>query len=209
MQGSLKEISDRLTGEERREQIIMTSRKLFAEKGYSGTTTQEIADAADISTTLIFQHFATKEKLFEAVIEASYGKENLREELLDWLQSDGDSEICRQIAEHNFGFANTSDGREIMRLLTYISLEKPSLYQKHLIEEGADVLELVTSYFTKRIDDGTFKPVNPIVAARAFLGMIRNYLWNYNILGEPSKHDFPDSEVIDTFVTVFLDGMRR
>jgi AcrR family transcriptional regulator len=51
---------------ERRGQIIDATLELFAEKGFSGTKTREIAERAGISETLIFQHFKTKGDLYRA-----------------------------------------------------------------------------------------------------------------------------------------------
>jgi AcrR family transcriptional regulator len=48
--------------------------QLFAERGYAGTTTQEIARKADVSETLLFRHFGDKAKLYDAVVSAPFLK---------------------------------------------------------------------------------------------------------------------------------------
>jgi AcrR family transcriptional regulator len=57
----------RLSSEERRAAIIKAVRCVFAEKGFHGTTTRELADAAGVSEALLFKHFPTKEALFSAM----------------------------------------------------------------------------------------------------------------------------------------------
>jgi AcrR family transcriptional regulator len=57
----------RLSREERRAAIIQAVRRAFAEKGFHGTTTRELADAAGVSEALLFKHFPTKEALFAAM----------------------------------------------------------------------------------------------------------------------------------------------
>jgi AcrR family transcriptional regulator len=57
----------RLSSEERRAAIIKAVRSVFAEKGFHGTTTRELADAAGVSEALLFKHFPTKEALFSAM----------------------------------------------------------------------------------------------------------------------------------------------
>jgi AcrR family transcriptional regulator len=57
----------RLSSEERRAAIIKAVRRAFAEKGFHGTTTRELADAAGVSEALLFKHFPTKEALFSAM----------------------------------------------------------------------------------------------------------------------------------------------
>src|SRR5437899_7747796 len=57
----------KLSGDERREAIIDAVRSVFAEKGFDGTTTRALADAAGVSEALLFKHFPTKEALFSAM----------------------------------------------------------------------------------------------------------------------------------------------
>lgn len=62
--------TSKLSAEERRAAIIRAVRRVFAEKGFDGTTTRELADAAGVSEALLFKHFPTKEALFEAMQES-------------------------------------------------------------------------------------------------------------------------------------------
>jgi AcrR family transcriptional regulator len=57
----------KLTSEERRAAILRDVRRVFAEKGFDGTTTRELADAAGVSEALLFKHFPNKEALFSAM----------------------------------------------------------------------------------------------------------------------------------------------
>ncbi|MFO0927645.1 MAG: helix-turn-helix domain-containing protein [Gemmataceae bacterium] len=57
----------KLPGSERRASIIRAVRHLFANKGFKGTRTREIAAAAGVSEALLYRHFPTKEALFAAI----------------------------------------------------------------------------------------------------------------------------------------------
>ena len=57
----------KLSGEERRAAIIRAVRKVFAERGFHGTTTRALADAAGVSEALLFKHFPNKEALYSAM----------------------------------------------------------------------------------------------------------------------------------------------
>src|SRR5580658_7316917 len=59
--------SQKLSCEERRSAILRAVRRVFAEKGFDGTTTRELADAAGVSEALLFKHFPNKEALFSAM----------------------------------------------------------------------------------------------------------------------------------------------
>ncbi len=53
------------------DRILSAARGLFAERGVSGVSIQQIADAADVSKANVFHHFATKQALYRAVLEAA------------------------------------------------------------------------------------------------------------------------------------------
>jgi len=53
----------RMTGTERRQQLIGIARSLFAERGYEGTSIEEIALRANVSKPVVYEHFGGKEGL--------------------------------------------------------------------------------------------------------------------------------------------------
>src|SRR3954469_4663921 len=59
----------RMAGEERRQQILRVAVHLFSQRGFRGTTTKEIAQAAGISEAMVFRHFATKDELYAAILD--------------------------------------------------------------------------------------------------------------------------------------------
>jgi AcrR family transcriptional regulator len=54
---------------DKREQIMDAAIKLFAEKGFEGSSIRDIASTADVNIAMINYYFGTKEKLFEALVE--------------------------------------------------------------------------------------------------------------------------------------------
>jgi AcrR family transcriptional regulator len=59
----------RMTGKQRREQLIDVGRKLFADKGFEGTTVEEIAAKANVSKPVVYEHFGGKEGLYAVVVD--------------------------------------------------------------------------------------------------------------------------------------------
>jgi len=51
------------------ENILFAAEKLFAEKGFEGTSTREIAKAANVNISMISYYFGSKEKLYEKLVE--------------------------------------------------------------------------------------------------------------------------------------------
>lgn len=59
-------------------QILEAAKSLFAEKGYKGTSTKKIAQAAKVNEVTIFRIFGSKEKLFEVTFEYFFFKPNFK-----------------------------------------------------------------------------------------------------------------------------------
>jgi len=59
----------RMTGKQRREQLIEVGRKLFADKGFEATTVEEIAAKASVSKPVVYEHFGGKEGLYAVVVD--------------------------------------------------------------------------------------------------------------------------------------------
>ena len=60
---------NRMTGGERREQLIVIARAAFAERGYEGTAIEEIASRAEVSKPVVYEHFGGKEGLYAVVVD--------------------------------------------------------------------------------------------------------------------------------------------
>jgi AcrR family transcriptional regulator len=58
-----------MTGKERREQLLVIGRHLFAERGLEGTSIEEIAARADVSKPVVYEHFGGKEGLYAVVVD--------------------------------------------------------------------------------------------------------------------------------------------
>ena len=58
-----------MTGKERREQLLDVGRRLFAERGFEGTSIEEIAAKAGVSKPVVYEHFGGKEGLYAVVVD--------------------------------------------------------------------------------------------------------------------------------------------
>jgi AcrR family transcriptional regulator len=62
----------RMTGLQRRSQLIDVGRGLFAARGLDGTTIEEIAANAGVSKPVIYEHFGSKEGLYSQVVDFEF-----------------------------------------------------------------------------------------------------------------------------------------
>ncbi|KGM13955.1 TetR/AcrR family transcriptional regulator [Cellulomonas bogoriensis] len=58
-----------MTGSQRRAQLLDVGRTLFAEKGFEGTSVEEIAARAQVSKPVVYEHFGGKEGVYAVVVD--------------------------------------------------------------------------------------------------------------------------------------------
>lgn len=58
-----------MTAKERREQLLSVSRQLFGEKGFEGTSIEEIAARAKVSKPVVYEHFGGKEGIYAVIVD--------------------------------------------------------------------------------------------------------------------------------------------
>src|SRR5262245_54622767 len=164
----------RMTSEERRAAIVQAACRIFAEKGFRGTTTRELAAAVGVTEPVLYEHFRTKRDLYSAII-GEKAKEGIA--LLSAL-SDQYSET-----QDDEGFFNAlgniviewyTEDATFVRLLLFSSLEGHEL--KDLFHERShECFDLIAGYIERRIQSGAMRAVNSRMAARAFFGMVAHY----------------------------------
>ncbi|HQU28247.1 MAG TPA: TetR/AcrR family transcriptional regulator [Nitrospirales bacterium] len=196
--------STRLRAKDRQAEIIRAAALLFAEKGFNGTKTREISSEAGVSEALIFKHFPSKEDLYAAILAKESPVPQLISQVKDFAQNHNDEAVFRTIAETIVGGA-PDDG--LMRLILFSALESHELsdmfFQNH-IRSFCDVL---AGYIQQRIEDGAFREISPILAARAFMGMLIYHRLLTVLFQAPLSQD--PREIAETFVTLMMTGVRR
>jgi AcrR family transcriptional regulator len=200
-------MSERLKGEQRRRVIIDAALALFSRKGFRGTTTKEIAEAAGCSEATIFKYFTTKDELYSAILEVKASIEETLAKAAQAAAEKDDAGVFRALGLE--ALTRTEHDPSLMRLLLFSALEGHERSHVFFQSQVRRLHEFLSSYIEQRITDGVFRPVNPLLAARGFVGMIVHYLLIHEIFGVKRLVGILPDQVIDTFVTLFLTGIRR
>lgn len=105
-----------------RGRLITTARRLFAEKGFAATSTEEILGEAKVSRGALYHHFSNKTELFQAAFEAV--EEELTAKLLETATGGGETDPIR-ILERGFGaFLDQCVNPEVQRI---VMLDAPTV----------------------------------------------------------------------------------
>ena len=196
----------RPSADERREAILREGLRCFAARGFSGTTTREVAAGVGITEAALYRYFPSKEALYSAIIESKIEGPPLIERLADDAVRRDDVAVFTGLARGML--ERGARDPEFMRILFFTALEAHELAAPLFASHVGQTREFVTGYVRQRIADGAFRPIDPVLGARAFLGMIRDHLI-VSIVHDPAEvHRLPIEDVVSTFVELFLTGIR-
>lgn len=197
----------RMSGKNRRQQIVVVAAELFARKGFSGTTTKEIAEGAGVSEAIIFRHFASKDKLYAAILDykVKQGSERMKAQLLEAAGRKDDRAFFGSLAFEMLEFH--SKDRTFMRLLLFSALEGHDLSNIFFDSTARDMKNHIRKYIKQRIADGAFRSIDPAVAARAFVGMVLHQVQARIIFNEDDVR-LSNRQLSDRFVEIFLNGVQ-
>ncbi len=103
----------RMTGQQRREQLLDVAKKLFAERGFDATSIEEIAHRAGVSKPVVYEHFGGKEGLYAVVVDREM--QSLLDKVTSALTGGHPRVLLEQAAVALLDYIETeSDGFRIM-----------------------------------------------------------------------------------------------
>src|SRR5687768_13437040 len=209
----------RMPAEDRRRQLVRVAVRLFSERGFRGTTTKEIAQAAGVSEAIIFRHFATKDELYSAIIDHKSCEgaatdlsctvaEMIKGGVAEAVSSKDDGAVFEGLAlgmmEHH------QQDPDFLRILMYSALEGHQLTQMFWDRNVRVMYEFLGSYIRERQREGALRSVDPLVVVRAFTGSIIHHSLN-NILWDkdPARRilNIPNAEAARAFTDILLRGI--
>ncbi|MBV9958648.1 MAG: TetR/AcrR family transcriptional regulator [Acidobacteria bacterium] len=203
-------VSARMAGEERRLQILRIAVRLFSQRGFRGTTTKEIAQAAGVSEAMVFRHFATKQELYAAILDhkACAGEQfqDPRVMLEEAVRRKDDRAVfetlaCKALEHHD-------RDPEFQRLLLHSALEEHELAQMFWGRTVLQVYEFLGAYIRERQQDGAFRDLSPNVVVRALLGMIIHHSLNNNLWDKQrTLIDISNEQAAREFTDILLNGL--
>jgi len=197
----------RFSAQDRRQQILKAAMELFSRKGFQGTTTRQIAERAQLNEAIIFRHFSRKEDVYWAVIEEKCADGGGRGELQDKLGANGnDRKVFAAIAEDIL--RRNREDSTLSRLLLFSALERHHLSRRFFRTYVARYYEALADHIRRRIREGSFRQVDPLLAARGFLGMVIYHFLIQELFGGGRYQKFEAEAVSNTLTDIWLEGMQ-
>jgi AcrR family transcriptional regulator len=204
-----------MTGDERREQILAAAVDLFSKRGFSGTTTKQIALASGVSEAMVFRHFATKDALYDAILDSKGCQDGIEhfpwvenQALRDAIDKKDDFGVFYNLGIHALDRHRDDEG--FMRLLFYSALEEHRLADRFFSEFITKVYDFLGEYIAGRQRDGVMRELDPRMAVRSYLGMLIHHSIN-NILWDKKRTviKISNEDAAREFAAILLDGIRK
>jgi AcrR family transcriptional regulator len=168
----------------RRREVFDAAASLFLEQGFAETSMREIADAAGIGKSTLYGYFRTKDDVLVFVVEEEVAALNRRASEIAGQQGRAADRLERLLRMHlDTLVANKS---YFLQLTTEVQrLHADSLgriqAQRHAYQDL--ILELVE----EGIREGSFRPVNAVVAAKILLALMMPVVWTTRPVGTPQE----------------------
>ncbi len=196
----------RLTSPERHSQILEAAVRHFAQHGFSGARPKVIARECGVTEALLFHHFRSKKALYRKILDSRLG--GPERELFPPPASFGkdDAAFFRFVASNLL--ARMESEPLFTRLLLYSALEENHLAREFVDRRVRKSLEYVARYLARRRREGAFRALDPVVAARAFLGMVVHHSLLTHLFRHPLPRRVSREVLVRTWVDLFLDGVR-
>ena len=188
--------------ERRRNEILTAAARVFAERGYSNTTTREIADAADIAEGTLYNYFAGKRDILlaiaretEAPMEAAVleaGKLEDRTAMIVMFEKAFD------IFETRLPFMRT--------VLTEAWMDD-GILKEFLVVRLRRISQALQAFIAKRVASGAFRPIDPTTGARLAMGMFAGLITPSLRGVEPLPSREERRALAETIVDILLNGI--
>jgi TetR/AcrR family transcriptional regulator of autoinduction and epiphytic fitness len=188
-------------GELTRSAIIKAAHELFITQGYNATSMRKISQKAGIALGGIYNHFASKEEIFEAVfIEYHPYLEMIP--AIESAQGDTIEEFVRNAADQMM--AAMQSRPDFLNLMFIEIVEFKSVHAQEVFAEtlprGIGIVERIANA------EGYLRPIPTPMLIRTFIGLFFSYYLTESIFGKVAPPEF-QKDAMDYYVDIFLHGI--
>jgi len=195
-------LSHRLSGPERKESILSAAQGLFANKGFYGVSVDEIARAVNVSPAILYRHFASKQALYNAVLEKF---SNQRQSYVDTIVNHGTSFEDALAGMTQVYVKNIAENPDILRIELHSLLEGNPATLAFFQNRWKSFTDYIEFGLNERMPyDVPNREKAILSAALMFQGMVREALIQKCLQPQDRLIDLSLYELSHELVTLFL-----
>ena len=194
-------VRKRLSSTQRRAAILAVAKRLFADKGFHGVSVHEIVAELGVSPAVLYQHFPSKEALYEAVLGAIACT---REDYIE-VALEGPTDFAAVLERITRIYA-TSVARDpdYLRMEMHSVLEGNAATQQFFENRWKTFTDYIEYGLQELAREGRIDPVDGKAASLMFQGMIREALYAKCIYQSAHYRDVELEALIQPLIGLFL-----
>ncbi len=194
-------MTKRLKAAERRATILAVAKVLFADKGYHGVSVDEIAKRLGVSPAVLYQHFPSKEALYESVLNEISEK---RESYVDTILTEPSDFKSVLLGMAQLFVNSISRDPDYLRMELMSALEDAPAAQHFFENRWRSFADYIEVGLKELAAEGRASDVNPKAASLMFQGMIRELLYVKCIQGNERYKGMALNSLLEQMVDLFL-----
>jgi TetR/AcrR family transcriptional regulator, regulator of autoinduction and epiphytic fitness len=186
---------------QKRESIIAAAMEEFRDKGYDGGSMDRIAEIAGASKRTVYNHFPSKDELFQAVVDR-FGSEMRSLKLIRYDAERGLEEQLSEFADAELAVVKDPAWMGFIKVLLTVFMRDPELARKAMSRHMAGE-DSLTAWMREAARDGRLAAEDPVLAARVFSAMLSGaFTWPAVYQGYLDDRAVPalKKELIETFL---------
>ncbi|MDJ0540742.1 MAG: TetR/AcrR family transcriptional regulator [Microcystis sp. M53603_WE2] len=189
--------------EDTRSRILQAALRLFAAKGYEGTTTKDLAGKANVAEGTLFRYFPNKKAILIEV--ATRGWVDILTDLLTELSEMGSYKAVAQVMRRRV--LRMRENSDLLRVCFIEAQFHPELKERIQSEVIAKMTDVAEAFFQTAIDRGIYRPMNPKIVAQVFLGMFAIAGFSSETILDANASPFALQEMAEGIAEIFLNGV--
>jgi AcrR family transcriptional regulator len=186
-----------------RTRILQAAQRLFAAKGFEGTTTRDLAQTAGVAEGTLFRHFANKKAILVEV--ATSGWVDILTDLLTELSEMGSYKAIAQVMRRRMW--NLQKNADTMRVCFMEVQFHPDLRDRIQTEVIDKMTAVAEAFFQTAIDKGIYRQMDAKLGAKVFLGLFAIAGFSDNTLIEPNASPQEMQKMAEGLADIFLNGV--
>jgi AcrR family transcriptional regulator len=182
--------------------ILQSAHDLFVEQGYHGTSMRQIARATHIALGGLYNHFSSKEKVFEAVFLTFHPYH----QVLPLIASAQGANLEQLVRDAIRRMTEVVEGRPDFMNLMFIELvEFKSIHARqlftYLFPQGMQIQQQLVESFPEQM-----RTIPAPMVVRTFLGLFFGYMLTDTLLAPAAPPEFRQ-DAMNYFVDIYLHGI--
>lgn len=189
-----------------RQRILEVAEELFVERGFVGTSMNDIAEKAGVAKSLIYHYFESKQALWHELIRGYHDRSGVLEKFFETISADDPDTLAQLVIGQNGFFEFFRKNPRVVRLFSWLDLEQE--FDIDYPEES--IRQKGLQRIAELQKQGWLRPgIEPGIIPIIFLCLILHWFSARRYLVPWLGKDVPEEDLDDRFIGGVMDVLMH